>query len=173
MKTRQTPRKEHKNRDDLTGEHTLGDAGQIILVFLFCTVWILDTFVFRYTTFLNHHVSPIIRIFLGIMILVPSAILAKRGISIVFGEKRDTPGVIRKGIFNLVRHPIYLSEILLYFGLLILSISLAAAVVWILAIGVLHYISRHEEKLLLERFGIEYEQYIKEVPMWIPRLRKK
>jgi len=45
-------------------------------------------------------------------------------------------------VFSVVRHPVYLSEILLYLGLLMLSISLAAAVVWIIAIGFLHYISR-------------------------------
>ena len=76
-------------------------------------------------------------------------------------------------MFNVVRHPVYLSEILLYLGLLMLSISLAAAVVWIIAIGFLHYISRYEEKLLLTRFCEEYEQYMQEVPMWIPRLRKR
>jgi len=54
-----------------------------------------------------------------------------------------------------------------------LSISLAAAVVWIIAIGFLNYISRYEERLLLARFGQEYKEYIREVPMWIPRLRKK
>ena len=37
----------------------------------------------------------------------------------------------------------------------------------------LHYISRHEEKLLLSRFGDEYAQYMREVGMWFPRIRKK
>lgn len=54
-----------------------------------------------------------------------------------------------------------------------LSISLAAAVVWVIAILFLHYISRHEERLLLARFGEDYEQYMREVPMWVPRLRKR
>jgi protein-S-isoprenylcysteine O-methyltransferase Ste14 len=44
-------------------------------------------------------------------------------------------------------------------------------VVWIMAFLFLHFISRFEEKLLLDRFGEEYEQYMREVPMWIPRLR--
>ncbi len=87
--------------------------------------------------------------------------------------KRQQPGVIKESIFSVVRHPIYLSEILIYLGFLMLSISLAAAVVWLVAIGVLHYISRFEERLLLERFGEEYEQYMREVPMWIPRFWKR
>jgi protein-S-isoprenylcysteine O-methyltransferase Ste14 len=57
--------------------------------------------------------------------------------------------------------------------MLLISISLVAGVVWLMAIVFLHYISRHEEELLLARFGEEYEQYMREVPMWIPRLPRK
>ena len=173
MTQQHTRRKAQQQRDDLTGEHAVGDAGQMVLVCLFAATWILDTFFFKYTTFLNQYVPPGIRISLGVVLLVLSGYLAKTGMSIVFGEKREQPGVIRKGVFNVVRHPIYLSEILLYLGLLMLSISLAAAVVWVIAIGFLHYISRYEERLLLARFGEDYEQYMREVPMWIPRLRKR
>ena len=169
----QTNREEQKQRDEPTGEHTVGDAGQIILACLFAATWILDTFFLKYTTFLNHYVPQGIRIPFGVVLLVLSGILARKGLSIVFGEKRETPGVIRKSVFGVVRHPVYLSEILLYLGLLMLSISLAAAVVWVIAIGFLHYISRYEERLLLARFGEDYEKYLREVPMWIPRIRKK
>jgi protein-S-isoprenylcysteine O-methyltransferase Ste14 len=98
--------------------------------------------------------------------------LAKTGLAIVFGEGRKKPGVIRESVFNVVRHPIYLSEVLLYLGFLTLSMSLAAAAVWVITVGFLHYISRYEEKLLLARFGEEYQQYMQEVPMWIPRVWK-
>ena len=173
MARKKTHREEQKGRDDLTGEHTYSDAGQIILACLYLAVWILDTFFFEYTTFLNHYAPQGIRIPFGVIFLVLSCILAGKGLSIVFGEERETPRVITKSVFGIVRHPVYLSEILLYLGLLILSISLAAIVVWVIAIGFLHYISRHEEKLLLARFGEDYEKYMQEVPMWIPRLRKR
>jgi len=167
------PRKVHQQRDDLTGERVVGDAGQLVLACLFAATWIADTFFFKYTTFLNQSVPLVARIPAGVALLVLSGYLARTGMSIVFGEKRDEPCVIRESVFNVVRHPIYLSEILLYLGLLMLSMSLAAAVVWVVAIGFLHYISRYEEKLLLERFGEEYEQYMREVPMWIPWFRKR
>jgi protein-S-isoprenylcysteine O-methyltransferase Ste14 len=56
--------------------------------------------------------------------------------------------------------------------LLFFRTSLAAALVWIIAIVFLHYISRYEEKLLLARFGDDYKQYMKDVPMYFPRLWK-
>ena len=167
-----TQTKAQQQRNDLTGEHAVGDAGQIVLGCLFAVIWIADTFFVQSTTFLNQYVPLGARIPCGAILLVLSGYLAKTGLSIVFGEGRETPGVIRESVFNAVRHPIYLSEILFYSGLLLLSISLAATVVWLMAIGFLHYISRYEERLLLSRFGEQYEQYMREVPMWIPRLWK-
>ncbi|MBN1352869.1 isoprenylcysteine carboxylmethyltransferase family protein [candidate division KSB1 bacterium] len=173
MAYKQAPKKTQQQRDDLTGEHLISDAGQIVLACLFAAIWIADSFFFEYTTFLNQYVPNGIRLAAGFVLLVLSGYLAKTGLSIVFGEEREQPGVIRKSVFGVVRHPVYLSEILLYLGLLMLSMSLLAGVVWIVAIGFLHYISRYEERLLLKRFGEEYETYMREVPMWLPRLRKK
>ena len=173
MAQQHTQRKTQQQRSDLTGEHAVGDAGQIVLACLFAATWISDTFFLKYTTFLNHSVPLGIRIPLGLILLVLSGYLAKTSLSIVFGEKREYPGVIRKSVFNVVRHPMYLSEILLYLGFLMLSISLAAVFVWVIAILFLHYISRYEERLLLARFGEADEQYMRQVPMWIPRLRKR
>ena len=171
MSQKQTYRKQHKERDDLIGEHNIGDAGQIILACLFATIWISDTFFLKVTIVLNSYVPLGIRTPFGIAFLLLSGYLAKTGLSIVFGEKREQPAVIKKSVFGIVRHPIYLSEILLYLGFLILNISIAALFVVLIAILFLHYISRYEERLLLARFGDEYEKYMQEVPMWIPRVR--
>ncbi|MFC1484001.1 methyltransferase family protein [Candidatus Neomarinimicrobiota bacterium] len=173
MPHQHTPKKPHHLRDDLTGEHKAGDAGQLLLAIVFAAVWIADSFFFEYTTFLNRYVSNWIRMPVALAVLAVSGYLALRSLAIVFGEERETPSVIRKGVFKVVRHPMYLSEVLLYLGLLMLSLSLAAAVVWVVAIGFLYYISRHEERLLVARFGEEYEQYQREVPMWFPRIMRR
>jgi protein-S-isoprenylcysteine O-methyltransferase Ste14 len=166
-------REGRRHWDELTGEHVLGAAGQLFFFFLFGVVWVGDTFFLQYTTFLNQYIPFIIRVILGVIFLVLSGYLASIGLAIVFGAGRRNVGVIREGVFNMIRHPIYLSEIVLYLGLLIIRMSVAATIVWLLAIGFLHYISRHEERLLLARFGTDYEQYMREVPMWIPHLKKK
>ena len=165
-------RPKHHEREDLTGEHKLGDAGQAILAILFGAVWLADTFWFKYTTFLNDAVPNSIRAPIGIALLVISGYLAMSTLKIVFGEVRETPAVIREGAYKYSRHPMYFSELLLYLGLLSISISLAAALVWIVAIVFLYKICRYEERLLLARFGDEYRKYMREVPLWIPCLYK-
>jgi protein-S-isoprenylcysteine O-methyltransferase Ste14 len=173
MNSRHGQHEAHSQRGDLAGEHKLGDAGQLILAILFMTIWVVDTFVLHFTTFLNASVPAVMRIPLGVVFLLVSIYLAATGMYIVFGEKREKAGVIRKSVFAIVRHPIYLSEILLYLGLLMMSLSLAAAFVWSIAVLFFHNISRHEEKLLIARYGEEYEAYMHDVPMWIPRWGKR
>ena len=158
--------------DNLAGEHRIGDIGQLTLYCLFMALWISDM-VLNYSNFLNEYIPAVIRLPIGIIILIISGYMAGTGLWIIFGKKSQPQGVVRKGVFRFVRHPIYLSEILLYLGLLFLNISLAAALVWIMAILFLHYISRYEEKLLLVRFGKDYEQYMRDIPMWIPRIWRK
>lgn len=172
-KSKTTLEKWFQHRDDLTGEHAFGDGGQIIFALIFFGAWITDSFFLKYTTQLNDIVPAMIRKPIGIFLLCLSASCAGSGLRIVFGEERETPSVIRKGIFGVVRHPIYLSEVLLYVGLFMLSMSLAAGLVGLIATSFLYYLSRYEERLLLKRFGKDYRSYMRAVGMWTPRLRKK
>ena len=173
MSRQQTNRQVFRHREDLAGEHRLGDAGQLVVFLLFMAVWITDSFFFNYSSFLNNYIPLAVQISFGVVFLIISGYLARVGMKAVFGEVREKPGVIRKGVFGIIRHPIYLSEILLYLGLLFFSTSLAAIGVWIIGIAFLHYISRYEEKLLLAQFGDEYRQYMKDVPMYFPRFRRR
>ena len=173
MDTSSAHRRSTRDRDDLAGEHALTDAGQLVLAILFAAAWVADSFWLEYTTFLNAYVPQWIRLPPGFALIIVSAYLARTGLSIVFGEEREEPCVIRNSVFGVVRHPVYLSEMLLYAGLLLISMSLAAGAVLLAAIVFLHRVSRHEERLLLSRFGEEYERYMRDVPMWLPRLRRR
>ena len=158
----------HKNRPDLAGEHKYGDAGQLILIVIFLIVWILDSFVFKYSTFLNENIKWYVLVIPGVIILVIAQYITLSGIKTVFGEVREPPQVITKGVFSIVRHPVYFGSILTFFGLVIMTLSLFSFIIWIIVIIFYYYISRHEEKLLLARFGKEYEEYMKKVPMLFP-----
>lgn len=160
--------RKHKDRKDLIGEHKIGDAGQLIFAVLFLVVWITDTFIFKYSVFLNDIIPNSVRLPIALTLFIFSAYLSMSGLRIIFGEVREKPEVVRKGVFGIVRHPIYLSEILVYIGLLFVSLSIASAVICVFAIIFLYFISRYEEKILLEYFGEDYKLYMQDVPMWIP-----
>jgi len=162
--------KKHEGRNDLIGEHRWGDAGQIILLILFLAIWITDSFFFHYSTFLNDDISIYIRIIAGTLVLVYAWHLARSGLRIIFGEIREKPEVIRKGIFSKVRHPIYLGAILLYLGLNLFSISFISIGFWIIIIIFYILISKYEERILTAHFGQAYIEYKKEVPMLLPKL---
>ncbi len=96
-----TQNKAQQQRSDLTGEHAVGDAGQIVLACLFAATWIADTFFFKYMTFLNQYVLLGIRIPLGVVLLILSGYLAGTGLPILFGEQREKPGVMKTFIDRL------------------------------------------------------------------------
>ncbi len=158
----------HAGREDLTGEHSLGDTIQLILLFLFLAVWILDSFVFHYSTFLEERIPGAVRWTVGIILLLSAAYLSMAGLRVIFGEIRERPQVVTKGVFSLVRHPIYLGSVLTYGGLICITLSLFSAGLWVGITAFYWYISRHEEKLLIRRFGDEYRDYKRRVPMLFP-----
>ena len=139
--------KKHRGRNDLIGEHSFGDAGQVIFIILFLMIYIADS-IFGFSTFLNDVFPRIIRILSGTFLMIAGGFISFSAMRIVFGEVREKPEVIRIGIFSVTRHPVYLGEIVMYLALLFFSISIAAAVVWILAVVFLHYIARYEGKFL-------------------------
>jgi len=165
--------KRHEDRKDLAGEHPFGDAGQLVLLFVFLIVWAADSFFLKLTTQYAIGFPGEIQISLMMITFLCSAYLASSGLRIVFTEVREQPAVITKGVFGIVRHPIYLGSILFYLGLILSTLSLLSLVVWFIIILFYNFISSHEEKLLLQRFGRDYKDYMRQVPMWLPRLKKQ
>ena len=79
--------------------------------------------------------------------------------------------IVKTGVFSKIRHPMYLSLIIIYFGLVI-----AWGVVWMflpffLVFALIVMTAIKEEEFLLQKFRHQYEQYMEETP-WrlIPRL---
>lgn len=161
----------HENREDLVGEHPFGDAGQLIFLIVFLALWALDSFVFRFSTFLAGYVPLIIRLVPAGLLLVVSFYLAKKSMRMVFTEKRDSPQVIKKEIYSYIRHPMYLAMILIYAGLTLAALSLLSLALSIFIYIFYNFIAVHEEKLLENKLGQDYREYKNKVPRWLPRLR--
>jgi protein-S-isoprenylcysteine O-methyltransferase Ste14 len=78
--------------------------------------------------------------------------------------------LVKSGPFAIVRHPLYVSYILILVGL-----SLILHIYWILlpAVAVITGIyptAKTEEEMLIRQFGDEYRQYQKTVGMFFPKL---
>lgn len=165
--------KKHHSHPHLSGEHEWGDRGQLILLFLFLGIWITDSFVFHYSTFLREIVPDYVRIALSGMVLISGWYLARNGMKLVFGTERSKPEVISTGAFRIIRHPIYTGAILFYIGATVITMSIASAVFCILIIIFYSYIARFEERILTKEFGEEYMRYKKQTGRLFPKLIRK
>jgi protein-S-isoprenylcysteine O-methyltransferase Ste14 len=161
----------HSDRVDIAGEMPFGDFGQLVAFIIFMTVWILDSFVFRFSTFLLQYDPFFFRIIFSIFLLGMAFYYTKSGLQIVFQEVRDPPELITKGVFQYSRHPIYLGALLAYLGLLIFTFSLISlgflVIIWIFY----DILASYEERMLLNLYGNAYEEYKDSVPKWFSILR--
>jgi len=87
--------------------------------------------------------------------------------------------LITYGIYGYARHPHYLSVMLICIGFSFLSLCLfnppfpSSILPFVPSIFILlyfYFLAIKEEKNLIERFGKEYLEYKKNVPMFIPRI---
>jgi len=79
--------------------------------------------------------------------------------------------LVTGGIFQYIRHPHYVSIIIVGFGLALFFYSLSALIIAFISIPIMIWSILDEEKLLIKQYGLEYKEYMKKVP-WrlIPRI---
>lgn len=159
-----------RNDKMLVGEHPFGDAGQLIILCIFIIVWALDSFILKWTIFLGDNIPLFIRIPGGLLAVLVAAYLTVVTVRTMFFRPGEKPMVVDFGVYRSVRHPMYLGTILFYLGLVLMTMSIAAAVVLTATIGFYQYIARYEEKLLLRALGDDYRAYMKRTGMWIPKI---
>jgi protein-S-isoprenylcysteine O-methyltransferase Ste14 len=81
--------------------------------------------------------------------------------------------VVTSGVYSLVRHPMYSSNIVLVWALFIIfpDLRVLLSVVWV-SVAMIIWIEL-EERELAQKFGDEHKTYRSQVPKLIPRIRKK
>jgi len=77
--------------------------------------------------------------------------------------------IVKDGIYKYIRHPGYLGEIIIFFGLGFVTYSLLG-ILGAFIVSLMVYVGEviPEEKYMLEKFGKEYEEYMKETFRFIP-----
>ena len=91
------------------------------------------------------------------------------------GRKRKVyaEGLVTRGLFSVCRNPLYLGNLLIYVGLMIVWNS---SRMYLVAVPVYAFmyasIVAAEEDFLLRKFGDEYERYCRKVNRWLPDVRR-
>ncbi len=82
------------------------------------------------------------------------------------------PRLVVSGLYRYVRNPIYIGFLVVLLGQALVFGSAHmvayAALAWCVAAAAVRY---YEQPRLVRRFGAAYQQYLRAVPAWIPRLR--
>lgn len=79
--------------------------------------------------------------------------------------------LVTEGIYSKVRHPFYLSILILFLGVAVIPWNLYGLLFFIWALLAVIVRINKEEGELIAKFGEKYEKYIKETPMLIPKLK--
>jgi protein-S-isoprenylcysteine O-methyltransferase Ste14 len=79
--------------------------------------------------------------------------------------------LVTKGIYSVVRHPIYLGLLIITFGLVVSSGVWGQIIVWVALAMLLVYKMRWEEVLLTAKYK-GYAEYMTRVPAIIPGLKR-
>ena len=79
--------------------------------------------------------------------------------------------LVTEGIYSKVRHPFYLSVLILFLGIAVISWNIYGLLFYILAIIAFIIRIKKEESELIIKFGAKYEEYKEKTPMLLPKLR--
>lgn len=158
-----------KDRDDLGAESPHSHLLQTAMPIIFTVVWILDSFVFKFST-MSRFVPLPIRLVMAGFTLFLAFLLMGLSHQVIFGNVRQPPAILDTGVFGRVRHPMYLGSLLIYLGFSFATLPLVSFGMWICYILLYDNLATYEEKDLIRMFGEAYLDYQRRVPKWFPRL---
>jgi len=145
-------------------------AGMPIGFFL---IWLLDSNIFGFSTFLNNFVPFLVRLILFFLVFAISITFIMLSHRTLFKSHQPPNTLITTGILGYVRNPMYFGILLIYVSFMFLSISLISIGLFIAVFLVYNWMANFEENLLENMFSDEYIQYKKRVSKWIPNPFKK
>ena len=117
---------------------------------------------------------------LGFIIFYTGAITYNMNIIIAGKFLRPAPSgtlenhkLVKEGPFSVIRHPLYVSYILILSGLSLVFLCYCLLIPTLFIIIGIYPTAKAEEDTLIEQFGDEYIKYKQQVGMFFPKSRKK
>ncbi len=83
---------------------------------------------------------------------------------------REDHTLVKNGIYKWIRHPAYFGAIILFLGIPVMFSSMLGFLVMFLLVPYLLHRIKLEERMMTERFGVEYDEYVKQSKKLIPFL---
>lgn len=80
----------------------------------------------------------------------------------------ETQKVVTNGLYKHIRHPLYLGEIIRNIGFALAMSSLYGLILIIMGNALLLFRIRIEERMIVEEFGAEYEEYMSRTKKLVP-----
>ena len=112
---------------------------------------------------------------LGMLVIVLGELIRIYSVAFIGRISRTRKGslgneLVNTGPFKIVRNPLYVGNFLIANGLAIFSGQLSVVLLCSLAFMVQYsFIVSFEERLLLDKFGQQFEDYRRETPAWLPK----
>ena len=101
-------------------------------------------------------------------ILAVWAVLLLIGMGKPKGDLENTTRLVTKGLYGVIRHPMYASLLYLGTGVWLKGVDVATTCLAILNAVALYFTARIEEGEMLAKFGLEYRTYMGRTKRFIP-----
>jgi len=132
-----------------------------ILVLLNSPVWFKNPFAF-------HQVISWILLILSIYFAVAGFMLLSNMGKPQGGNFENTSVIVKTGLYKYIRHPLYLSLFLVGTGAMLKNPGLRQLLLGAVNLVAVWITARIEEDEMVEKFGNDYRDYMKETKMFIP-----
>lgn len=163
----------HTHEGRLGNEAPHSHLLQLGSLITFGVVWVLDSLILRFSVFLDMYVPFIARIIVFSVLLILAIVFIQISQKILFNSPENKEELIKEGIFNHVRHPLYLGVLLIYLSFFFLSFSLISLALWITIFLIYNRLATFEEQELEKIYKDDYLKYKSTVAKWIPRIKSK
>ncbi len=111
--------------------------------------------------------GAMIEMLIGLGIVLVGVALIIMGWGRIYSAQREDK-LVTGGLYSYMRHPQYTGIYLALFGQLIHWPTLPTLLLFPAIVYLYYHLAKKEEKTMLERFGREYDNYRKKVPMFFP-----
>jgi methanethiol S-methyltransferase len=101
------------------------------------------------------------------LLLIAGIWLVSDGWELVYRSKGE---LVTSGVYSRVRHPQYAGIFVITLAFMIQWPTLPTLILWPFVIAMYVKLARREEQDVLARFPVEYRDYMKRTPMFVPRL---